>query len=219
MVMISNAFTVAVLSVILGLSGLIAATPLTPRSTTEPFSMMTIHSASAIQYASLTYNGDGKVYVGYTGKTIIAYIKQNKLHIQHTDEIIYIDQCTYEVKYAATPPKGSITSAWSIVSSSNPFLNPLLLDGGQYALACQVGSGYEYELYWLPDGYNGKNSCEHRQSIGAEVFGIYTPQATPTTDGKHGPEATKTKSVATVSVLPPNLIIPLKEAAPDKAFG
>ncbi|KAK9463113.1 ubiquitin 3 binding protein But2 C-terminal domain-containing protein [Lipomyces oligophaga] len=192
---------------------IVEARPLSARETSKTFGVLAIRSGTDLQYASF-YTSDGTIKVGGT-EDVSFVIKNDVLYVAGTNDIVYVDPKTRQVKYGVSPPSGAITKTWSLGSVD------LLLDGDVYATVC--GSSGDYSLYWgsaskytglCPDGSDG-------QGIDTYVAYTTTSSSSKTSSTKTTATATpKPKALAaeaaapTVTVLPPNLIVPAKEASP-----
>ncbi|KAK9433260.1 ubiquitin 3 binding protein But2 C-terminal domain-containing protein [Lipomyces doorenjongii] len=183
----------------------------------KPFDVVAVHSGSDIQYSPLSINSDGNIYFG-AEQDITTYIDGGYLKIYGTNQVIYVDATTREIKYANTPPIQDVYVTWSLSGNS------VLLNGQANAMACKTDKGYQ--VYWAST--NPETIC-NGNGIGADLYYTFvsTPSSCPsTTASETATTATHSKTTvvenvakATVSLLPPNLLIPAKEAEPSKVFG
>ncbi|KAK9248892.1 ubiquitin 3 binding protein But2 C-terminal domain-containing protein [Lipomyces tetrasporus] len=227
----------------------------------NPFAVVAVHSGSAIQYSPLSITGDGKIYFG-ADEDIATYIDGGYLKIYGTNQVIYVDSTTREIKYGDIPRVQDVFVTWSLSSSS------VLLNGQANAIACKTAKGYQ--VYWAS---TDPQSICNGNGIGADLYYTFvapsstsavasstafattvsattatsastvattSAAATPTTietvvttiycstssEAATTTAAEKTTTtvdesaaMATVSLLPPNLLIPAKEAQPSQAFG
>ncbi|KAK9465891.1 ubiquitin 3 binding protein But2 C-terminal domain-containing protein [Lipomyces arxii] len=222
------------------------------RPASDPFSVVSVHSGSEIQYLGLASDGKGNLYFSspsYVTHYVTNYIDGNgDLRIYGTDDYVYVNNTNGKLEYAASLPTSGVTSrTWSLQGSS------LQLNQLSSAVACKVDD--LYEAYWVL-GSNFDICPGHTEGIGADLYYTYvsptssaavasatavsssssssasssaaiTSTAAPVTTSststtKTTSAATSTKSsapAATVSLLPPNLLIPAKEATPDQVYG
>ncbi|KAK9325612.1 ubiquitin 3 binding protein But2 C-terminal domain-containing protein [Lipomyces orientalis] len=212
------------------------------------FAVVAVHSGSAIQYSPLSITGDGKIYFG-ADEDIATYIEGGYLKIYGSNQVIYVDATTREIKYGDIPAVQDVYSTWSLSSSS------VLLNGQANAVACKTAKGYQ--VYWAST--DPQSICSGN-GIGADLYytfvspssapavatstafattvsaatmpttietvvtTIYCSTASEAATTTAAAEKTTTTvdesaSVATVSLLPPNLLIPAKEAQPSQVFG
>ncbi|KAK9471947.1 ubiquitin 3 binding protein But2 C-terminal domain-containing protein [Dipodascopsis tothii] len=201
-------------SVLAALAPAVLAAPLQARGE-KTFGVVTIHSGSDLQYASLGYGSGNTISVG-SGSGIDFYVSGG--HLKDTKgNTFYVDASTRQIKYAAKDiPSSGVQTTWSTSSTS------LELDSKANGIACKTSGGYE--LYWAKDGE--ALNCDG--ALGVDLYVSYDPAAT--TSATKSPTKTATATPAkktaatpaaasTATILPPNLLIPVEAATPTKAFG
>ncbi|KAK9378785.1 ubiquitin 3 binding protein But2 C-terminal domain-containing protein [Kockiozyma suomiensis] len=193
---------------------------------TDDFGVVAIRSGSPIQYASFSTNGDGNIYFG-TGKYDFSnhIDRAGQLIIKGTKNIIWADPDTNALVYGPTPPDGAVSVIWSIDDGR------LLLNGEARAVACND----DYQVFWSPAASTW--TCANGDSLGADLMVNYIPVSTSSSvvaTSTSAPSSTLvTKNIAkaaatteaasaaeaTVTFLPPNLLVPVKKATPTEVYG
>ncbi|KAK9456497.1 ubiquitin 3 binding protein But2 C-terminal domain-containing protein [Dipodascopsis uninucleata] len=169
----------------------------------DAFGFVAIHSGSPLQYATLILK-DGKAYLG-SGDGPSFEIDSGKLKVVGSDEYVYVDKSSRAVLYGSDIPSDDISVTWNID-------NYLELNENAGSIACQVGSSYQ--LYWIDENDNSF-SCSNSYGVGLMPVSI----ASPTTSSSTAATTKVHAAEATVTLLPPNLLIPAKKTEPTKAFG
>ncbi|KAK9379047.1 uncharacterized protein V2V93DRAFT_360869 [Kockiozyma suomiensis] len=133
-------FSYSTLALAAAASSVVSAASLVERYTSDQsFQVLTIRSGSNLQYASVGAS-NGVVTVGEKGATF--NIKEDKLYLDGTSDIVYVDAASRQVKYSSAPPSDAITESWTLADY-------LELDGKASGVACPSGSSYT--LYWASD--------------------------------------------------------------------
>ncbi|KAK7205379.1 ubiquitin 3 binding protein But2 C-terminal domain-containing protein [Myxozyma melibiosi] len=160
-------------------ASLVSAAPLSKRADST-FSLLTIASGSALQYANVGAS-DGAVTIA--GDSTIFTIDSGRLFIDGSEQIIYIDPSSRQVKYSTSPPAEAVTVAWSLSSDGNS----LVLNSESNGVACPA-SGSAYSLYWG----NGTSA----DFCGSDAIGVELYYVEETVSASSSSVASSTSSVA-----------------------
>ncbi|KAK9390770.1 hypothetical protein V1515DRAFT_618801 [Lipomyces mesembrius] len=192
----------------------------------------------------LSINSDGNIYFG-AEQDVTTYIDGGYLKIYGTNQVIYVDVTTREIKYANTPPIQDVYVTWTLSGSS--LVRPTRVVKSKTEPICN-GNGIGADLYYTfvttpsspPSTTASETAAPAKTALATTVAttiaaapAITTTEVVPTTiycstssvdaaatTATHS-KTTVLESVAkgTVSLLPPNLLIPAREAEPSKVFG